>query len=85
MPGSPTTPGHTDTRAIAPICIAFHTRNCVGSRKSSFAARWLAYDHLLLDRLPAHSELALFSEQTLRCPQQDRIWVSNSGTPHVTR
>ena len=44
MPGSTTTPGHTGTRAVAPICIAFQQSNGVGSRdKQSFAAQWLAY------------------------------------------
>src|SRR5215470_10275437 len=44
MPGSTTTPGHTGTRAAAPICIAFQQSNGVGSRdKQSFEAQWLAY------------------------------------------
>ena len=44
MPGSTTTPGHTDTRAIVPVHIAFHTLNGVGTRnEETFAAPWLAY------------------------------------------
>jgi hypothetical protein len=44
MPGSPTTPGHMRARAIAPIRIAFHHCNGVGSRdNTSCAAQRLAY------------------------------------------
>jgi len=44
MPGSSTTPGRTDARAVAPIRIAFHFRHSVGTRNGmSFAAQWLAY------------------------------------------
>jgi hypothetical protein len=44
MPGSSTTPGHMSARAGAPIRVAFHPFNGVGTRDSStFAARWLAY------------------------------------------
>ena len=44
MPGSSTTPGRTDARAVAPIRIAFHFRHSVGTRDEiSFAAQWLAY------------------------------------------
>ena len=32
MPGSTTTPGHTGTRAVAPIRVAFHTCDSVGPR-----------------------------------------------------
>jgi len=32
MPGSTTTPGHTDTRAIAPTCVAFRYHYGVGTR-----------------------------------------------------
>jgi hypothetical protein len=44
MPGSSTTPGHTDTRAFASVRVASRPFNGVGTRDiSSFAARWLAY------------------------------------------
>jgi len=44
MPGSSTTPGHKGTRAVAPLHVAFHQLNGVGSRNErTFAARWLAY------------------------------------------
>ena len=44
MPGSPTTPGQTATRAHAPVHIAFRDLNRVGLREdTSFAAQWLAY------------------------------------------
>src|SRR5262245_1249589 len=44
MPGSPTTPGHTDARTIAPVHVAFRPFNSVGTRNHvSFAAQWLAY------------------------------------------
>jgi hypothetical protein len=44
MPGSPTTPGRTDTRACAPAHFAFRPVDGVGARKKhSFAAQWLAY------------------------------------------
>jgi hypothetical protein len=44
MPGSSTTPGHPGTRAYAPICIAFHLRNSVGTRDMNlYGAQWLAY------------------------------------------
>ena len=44
MPGSSTTPGHMDARAVAPIRIAFHMHDRVGPRDNKpFAAQWLAY------------------------------------------
>ena len=44
MPGSSTTPGRMGTRVIAPIRVAFHPFNGVGTRdNSSFTARLLAY------------------------------------------
>jgi hypothetical protein len=44
MPGSTTTPGRTDARAVVPIRVAFRPFNSVGTRNHvSFAARWLAY------------------------------------------
>src|SRR5262245_64659175 len=43
MPGSTTTPGHTDARPIAPVRVAFRPFNSVGTRdQESFAAQWLA-------------------------------------------
>src|SRR5262245_31032396 len=43
MPGSTTTPGHTDARTIASVRIAFRPFNSVGTRNHvSFAAQWLA-------------------------------------------
>jgi hypothetical protein len=44
MPGSATTPGHTDARTIAPVRVAFRPFHSVGTRNHvSFAAQWLAY------------------------------------------
>src|SRR3954449_6970710 len=44
MPGSPTTPGWTGTRADAPVHVAFHDFDHVGTRDFlAFAAPWLAY------------------------------------------
>jgi hypothetical protein len=44
MPGSSTTPGHPGARVVAPVGIAFHTHNSVGTRDiKPFAAHWLAY------------------------------------------
>jgi hypothetical protein len=44
MPGSPTTPGRTDTRDDASIRVAFHENDHVGTRDYlAFAALWLAY------------------------------------------
>jgi hypothetical protein len=44
MPGSPTTPGRTDTRNIAPVHIAFRDSDHVGAQNyQAFAAQWLAY------------------------------------------
>ena len=44
MPGSSTTPGRPGTRAYAPVCIAFHLRNGVGTRDMNLCeAQWLAY------------------------------------------
>jgi hypothetical protein len=44
MPGSWTTPGRMDTRAIVLIRVAFHYFDSVGTRvEKSFAAQWLAY------------------------------------------
>jgi hypothetical protein len=44
MPGSATTPGRMGTRVIAPMRVAFHTCNGVGTRDNvSFTAPWLAY------------------------------------------
>ncbi len=44
MPGSATTPGRMNARAVAFMRIAFHTCNGVGTRDNiSFAAQWLAY------------------------------------------
>ena len=40
MPGSTTTPGHTDARTIAPVRVAFRPFNSVGT---SCAAQWPAY------------------------------------------
>ena len=43
MPGSPTAPGRPGTRTDAPVRVAFHQRNSVGTRDElAFAARWLA-------------------------------------------
>jgi hypothetical protein len=43
MPGSATTPGHTDARGIAPVRVAFRPFHSVGTRNLvSFAAQWLA-------------------------------------------
>jgi hypothetical protein len=43
MPGSSTTPGRPGTRAYAPVRIAFHLRNSVGTRDMNlYAAQWLA-------------------------------------------
>jgi hypothetical protein len=43
MPGSTTTPGHTDARTIAPVRVAFRPFNGVGTwNHESFAAQWLA-------------------------------------------
>jgi hypothetical protein len=43
MPGSATTPGHADARAIASVRVAFRPFNSVGTRNHvSFAAQWLA-------------------------------------------
>ena len=43
MPGSSTTPGHTDARTSAPVRVAFRPFNSVGTRNHvSFAAQWLA-------------------------------------------
>jgi hypothetical protein len=44
MPGSSTTPGHTDARTIAPARVAFRPFHGVGTRNhESFTAQWLAY------------------------------------------
>jgi len=44
MPGSSTTPGHTDARTSAPVRVAFRPVNSVGTQdKYPFAAQWLAY------------------------------------------
>jgi hypothetical protein len=43
MPGSPTTPGRSGARSIAPVRVAFRAVNGVGSRDMPFAAQWLAY------------------------------------------
>ena len=46
MPGSPTTPGRTGTRADVPVRVAFRLANGVGARNyRAFAAQWLAYAH----------------------------------------
>ena len=43
MPGSSTTPGRPGTRAHAPVRIAFHLRNSVGTRDMNlYEAQWLA-------------------------------------------
>lgn len=43
MPGSPTAPGRPGARCSAPVRVAFHQRNCVGTRADAdFAAQWLA-------------------------------------------
>ena len=44
MPGSPTTPGRTDTRDDAPAHVAFRDFDHVGTRDfQAYAAQWLAY------------------------------------------
>ena len=44
MPGSATTPDRPGTRAHAPVRIALHLRNSVGTRDMNFCeAQWLAY------------------------------------------
>jgi hypothetical protein len=46
MPGSPTTPGRSGTRAGAPDRIAFRVVERVGTQDiPNFAARWLACAH----------------------------------------
>ena len=43
MPGSTTTPGHPDARAVAPEHVAFRYTDSVGARDSfPIAAQWLA-------------------------------------------
>ena len=43
MPGSQTAPGRPGARCGAPVRVAFHQRNCVGTRvDADFAAQWLA-------------------------------------------
>jgi hypothetical protein len=37
MPGSSTTPGHMDTRAVVPIRVAFRKRNGVGARNEGLS------------------------------------------------
>jgi hypothetical protein len=46
MPGSSTTPGHKDTRAVAPIRVAFRQQNGVGARNEGLSR---------LDGWPVHS------------------------------
>ncbi len=44
MPGSPTAPGRPGACNGAPVRIAFHQQNCVGTQIDvAFAAQWLAY------------------------------------------
>ena len=44
MPGFSTTQGRPGTRARAPVRIAFHLRNSVGTRDMNLCeAQWLAY------------------------------------------
>ena len=44
MPGSSTTPDHQGARVCAPVCVAFHLRNGVGTRDMNlYGAQWLAY------------------------------------------
>ncbi len=44
MPGSPTAPGRPGACDGAPVRIAFHQQNCVGTQIDvAFAAQWLAY------------------------------------------
>jgi hypothetical protein len=46
MPGSPTTPGRLDTRAIVSDRIAFRVVDRVGTQDiPNYAAQWLAYAH----------------------------------------
>jgi hypothetical protein len=46
MPGSPTTPGRSDTRAIVSDRIAFRVVDRVGTQDiPNYAAQWLAYAH----------------------------------------
>src|SRR5262245_26130273 len=60
MPGSTTTPGHMDTRAVVPIRIAFRLRNGVGARVVGLSRLngWLAHTptdaSLAPSRVPAH-------------------------------
>ena len=37
MPGSTTTPGHMDTRAVVPIRLAFRQQNDVGAREEGLS------------------------------------------------
>jgi hypothetical protein len=46
MPGSTTTPGHMDTRAVVPIRVAFRQQNGVGARNEGLSR---------LDGWPVHS------------------------------
>jgi hypothetical protein len=46
MPGSTTTPGHMDTRAVVPILVAFRQQNGVGARNEGLSR---------LDGWPVHS------------------------------
>ena len=44
MPGSPTAPGRAGTRNSAPVRVAFHQEDGVGTQVDvDFAAQWLAY------------------------------------------
>ena len=58
MPGSTTTPGHMDARAVVPIRVAFRQENGVGAREIGLSR---------LDGWPAHTP-ADASPVPLRAP-----------------
>jgi len=57
MPGSATTPGHTDTRAVVPICVAFRQQNGVGARNEGLSRLNDWPMHTPADASPAPSQV----------------------------
>ena len=66
MPGSSTTPGHTDTRAVVPIRIAFRQQNGVGARNEGLSRLNDWPMHTPADASPAPSRVPAHGSGPMR-------------------
>ena len=83
MPGSSTTPGHMGTRAFAPIRVAFHNADGVGSRDSTLS-RLIGWPmHSPADASPTPSREPAHGSGPMRFATPSS-WRRDRGTARAT-